>query len=854
MPIAPPKTRSFSKLDRVSKSLLFMVTAACLTCFIILQNEQQHQQAMTEFLAEKRLAAKIAESQTGNSEQLDQLDLELDEAEDESEKLYEFPPFDEHWWKCLLHNEAIKIARKPRQKPIANSPNHLVSAVLSKSEAVSKSQANIHPGKRFDFWSFGEFRKVEPPAVQNEKWIKNPIDRFVLARLEAKNFKPADEASKEILARRIWFDLTGLPPQLEELKNYSQNSSDSAYEQLVDTLLTEQTFGERWASFWLDLARYSDSNGYEEDEIKPYAFPYRDFVIWAMNVDLPFDQFIQWQIAGDLIEPSNPLAVAATGFFTNAPLNTFMPQESERFDELADQVATMGRAMMGLSIGCARCHDHFYDPISHKEYHQLVAIFKDTRRERRYLVPDQGKEFLLVGGPIQKREAEITKLLLAAQKEQNISQLDDADFSEEDKELLRQPIDPNNKRQALLASNCKRCLNVEERFIGEDDEPLEQDRVRYDQLVEEIDRLSEFLLPMPPVGLTLAGDSISKMPILEGGNAKRKGELVGPGFLSALTTGMPEFERSMWERWNQTDDGTLSPRRALANWMTDLETGAGPLVARVIVNRVWQQHFGRGLVNTPSDFGSEGEAPSHPALLEWLAGQLIDHDWRLKPIHRLIVTSATYRQRSRTELQILKQDPENIWLSRQNLIRMNAEMIRDAMLVASDEINLEMYGQPSVPTIPVEAIFHTQNSPEYTWPNNEDDDTKRNRRSVYLFVKRTIPMPLLNLFDAPDGGFSCDQRSKTTLPTQALALMNAPFVEEQSRLIAERFLNTETGLKRREIINLVYQAILNRDAKRTEIDEAVRFLAPFNGGPLDEDRLTQFCHVLLMTNEFIYLQ
>ena len=277
--------------------------------------------------------------------------------QDEEPYLYHFPSFDEKRWRKILEKEAQEYASKNRPSRPDAERFHLVSTAPASAIATN---GNLE--KRSDFWSFRLLDSPEAPDIESDPWVKNPIDIFILAELKKRGIKPAAEADSWSLGRRLWLDLTGLPPKPDQILGFVKRGHDN-YEESIEKLLSDKAFGEHWASFWLDLARYADSNGYELDELKPYAFTYRDFVIWSMNEDLRFDQFLQWQIAGDLLEPSNPLAVAATGFFTNAPINNFLPQESERYEELADQVSTFGRAMLGLTIGCARCHDHFYDPI-----------------------------------------------------------------------------------------------------------------------------------------------------------------------------------------------------------------------------------------------------------------------------------------------------------------------------------------------------------------------------------------------------------------------------------------------------------------------------------------------------------
>lgn len=767
-------------------------------------------------------------------------------SDEEDLEVYEFPPFDEEKWRQVLATAAKDYRANRKLTREKDSHFQWVSTASGPKTSLAASSSNPHAGsdsgERSEFWSFQNLTHQAVPEFPQDPWIRNPIDAFVLAKMQEQGLKPGPEADQWTLARRIWLDLNGLPPTPGELQEFVNSQQPDQYAATVESLMSRKEFGEHWATFWLDLARYSDSNGYELDELKPYAFPYRDFVIWAMNEDVAFDEFIRWQIAGDLIEPENPMAVAATGFFTNAPINNFLPQESERYDELADQVSTYGRAMLGLTIGCARCHDHFYDPITHVEYHGLVAILKDTKREKKYLVPDQGSEYLESGGrEYEAAKAEITQILIEAVKEQNISELD---FTEEEKDLLRRPIDPDNEEQALLLSKCMRCLMVYEEDITDDLIPRRQDRKRYNKLVLRVKELEPGLASLPPLGLTLSGDAISEMPILKGGKPDQAGRTVGPGFLSELTTGKPEFDSDHWKRWSD------SPRKALAFWTTDLENGAGALVARVIVNRLWQHHFGRGLVTTPSDFGSLGDLPSHPELLEWLAAELVRNDWSLKHIHRLIVHSSTYRQATQPASDGAEIDPLNKWYSRQNQFRVPAEVMRDSILLASGTLNDLPYGRPVFPEIPPDAIYSTQASDEYVWPLNTSDEDDRLRRTVYLVKKRTIPIPFLNLFDQPDGSFSCEKRSRSIVPTQALSMMNSPFLKKNTIALANRLL--EKSQDRTSIVTEAFLAILSRQPSPEELTTCLEFFEEPSSQPVSPARVIDLCHTLFMTNEFIY--
>jgi len=842
MPVSEMSTRfSFYRFGRVRTWLAIMVVVAVAGGLWGWQSLEsirsvcdQSVLKMRDKLAERKLDEEKADAEKNRIDRIAQ--RARSDARDLLERL--------KWVKVIEAStaELKNQAGTPRQNLVYRTAAHRPSREVSAAEAT--------------FWSFRRLAHVTPPQVIDSSWCENPIDRFILARLEAAGLSPNPRASRPTLRRRLGFDVIGLPPQPEQVTAFVEDDRSDAYERLVTELMNDPGFGERWARVWLDLARYADSNGYEEDEIRPHAYPYRDFVIWAMNNDLPYDQFTRWQIAGDELSPANPMAVAATGFFTGAPINTFIPQPSERFDELDDMVSTMGSAMLGLTVGCARCHDHKYDPIPTSEYYNLVAIFVETQRTQSYLVSDRGKEFRRWFDPVEVRRKEILEIQRARKKENNISDLDH--FTEEQKNLIRQPIDPNDEEQERLISLCERCLRIPDRLLSDALEPLPKDKERYGQLKAELEELERALPTRPPMGLTLTGSKVSKTHVLEGGDLKRKEQKVGPGFLAAITAGRPTWDEQTWKTWasTRTSSETPRPRSALAHWMTDTEQGAGALVARVIVNRLWQHHFGVGLVRTPSDFGSQGDKPSHPELLEWLARELVNHNWSLKHIHRLILTSATYRQSGERSEKNSRLDPRNQLLGRFATQRVTAEMMRDSMLLAAGILNRDLYGPGVKPPIPRDAVYNTQEEPEETWPCDYTADRPALwRRSIYVMLKRTVPVPMLRLFDAPDGSFSCDQRKTTTVPTQALAMWNAPFVIKQSERLAQRILQTSKLPEQQ--VRQVFLLTLSRAPTQQEVAASVEFLSrgTAEAESADEQQLlAELCHVLFMSNEFFYVE
>jgi cyclophilin family peptidyl-prolyl cis-trans isomerase len=686
------------------------------------------------------------------------------------------------------------------------------------------------------FWSFAPLQTTTPPAVKDSSLIRTSIDRYLLAALEQKELAFNAPADRRTLIRRLSFDLLGLPPAPEEIDRFVADRALDAYEQLVDRLLASPRFGEHQARDWLDVARYADSGGYEDDDNRPYAYTYRDFVIRALNDDLPFDTFVRWQIAGDELAPDNRQALAATGFATAGPLQTFFPRKRERYDELDDIVSTFGSAMLGLPVGCARCHDHKNDPIPQRDYYRLQAVFAGSRREERTLAPDDGSELRRQIDYFRKASARLEHSLRAPALNRKIG---DLPIPEADKALLHQPLDPGNSRQAELLHKHRATLQVSDAEMFPDPD----DRVALMRLTSQLDELQEKKLPK---GLTLAGSGYGRSYFLERGDPDRERDAVPPGFLTVLTRGRPAWKQQTWKRWAGRAPGSLlpQPRRALANWLTDIDGGAGRLVARVIVNRLWLHHFGEGLVRTPNDFGSQGDRPSNPELLDWLAGELIARGWHLKAIHRLMVTSTAYRQSSILDPEKSRVDPENRLFGRHLAQRLSAEAFRDALLAVGGNMNAEMYGPGIKPPIPLEAIFPTAPKHGEVWPADAEDGPANWRRSIYVICKRSNPVPFMQTFDSPDASASCARRSATTVPTQALLLMNDPFVVSQSRRFAERVksaADTDPGAR----VSQAYRFALGRPPDAAESEKAIRFLSEYP--------LADFCQVLVQSSEFAYI-
>ena len=884
------------------------------------------------------------------------------------------------------------------------------------------------------FWSFRPLKRVKPARVENEAWVQSPIDRFVLARQEEIGLHPNGPASRRVLIRRAYFDLLGLPPTPEQVETFVNNPDPKAWPKLIDELLESPHYGERWARHWLDIARFAESHGYEQDYDRPFAYHYRDFVIKALNDDLPYDEFVRWQLAGDELAPANPEAMKATGFLGAGVFPTQLTEkefESARYDELDDMVTTTGVAFLGLSIGCARCHDHKFDPIPSRDYYRLAASFTTTIRSEievdlepeanfarkaawekklgeltaavqdyeRKSVPDQLREWLKkapavtelspwetldpssiesTGGSKFQKQADGSHLAIGkapskdvltiiadtrrrsvkairlealrdeslpskgpgradngnfalgnvkitakplqgdgdisatnvkligarATHQQNTSSLSVAasidtdpisgwavdvggigkdqaavfdfespiDFEEGGRLTITLTFNHPNTRHAVgrfrLSVSDRDKPKAEVGHVGLDakvSSALTELRKIPDESSEAWKIATNWFQTTLPEWLTLnkaASDHKAKGPglkmakvmvssegyphmkhhadgrgyphfypethLLNRGEVGQKKEVVSQSFLQVLMRSgkeAPNWKVEPAKDWKRT-----SFRRAsLANWITDAESGAGHLAARVIVNRLWQHHFGRGIVSTPNDFGFPGERPTHPELLDWLADNLIDGDWKLKRMHKLMMTSAAYMQSGEHDEKRAKIDRENVWFWRRAPQRLEGEAIRDAMLSVSGQLDRKMFGPGTL-------------------------DANMKRRSVYFFIKRSKLVPVMMLFDWPEHLVSIGQRTSTTVAPQALMFMNS----QQGRSYAESFAATLNG--KPDAIGQAYRSAIGREPAAKERRLAESFITGQSSeyreaGRADVEKvaLADLCQAILSMNEFVYV-
>ena len=903
---------------------------------------------------------------------------------------------------------------------------------LIEGEAAAKKDRSGVTKRDRQWWAFQPLQRVEPPKASAARSGRTPIDSFILARQEEKKLKPNPPADRRTLIRRASFDLLGLPPTPKEVDAFMRDKSSDAWPKLVAKLLDSPRYGERWARHWLDVARFAESSGFEHDNDRPNAYHYRDFVIKALNTDMPYDQFVRWQIAGDEFEPDNPLALMATGFLGAGVFPTQITAnevERTRYDAMDDMLATTGTAMLGLTVGCARCHDHKFDPIPTHDYYRMLSTFTTTVRSdieldlqpevyrraketfelehdpllaalKRYEereLPVKIDAWISAGAPL---PAPATWELLEASELKSkagttFKKLDDGSYLAEGKngdsdvytftapvratglhamrlEALSHPsmakggpgradngnfglsrirvfasplnggetnevklvraratFEQNSNTLSIasaLDDNPKTGWAVDPKFgtnhaaIFEFEKPVGFEggtrleiRLKFDlntkhnigrprlavttaeapgfdgdalpesvaAILERLQKSGSTQASLPPVDRvallnwwknsepgwqslhnkveahtretpkpkltkvlvcaegypalrmnTQGADFFNETHFLNRGSTDLKRGVATPGFLQVLMRDPTLEER--W-RWQPPAGAKFSGRRrALANWMTDTDQGAGRLLARVIVNRLWQHHFGQGLVATPNDFGAQGAKPKHPELLDWLAAELIRGGWRLKPIHQLIMTSAIYQQDTSANAAKLKVDPANALLSRRVPQRLEAEAIRDSLLFVSGVLDTNMFGPGTL------------------------DQTSR-RRSIYFTVKRSQIIPAMQAFDTPEPLVSQGTRPTTTVAPQALFLMNSPHVRSWAAVFDKRFAPNPEALA--EAVARAYSLALNRLPTKRERADAVDFIeqqtARYRAEQKPDARelaLTDFAQSVLSLNEFIYAE
>jgi Protein of unknown function (DUF1553)/Protein of unknown function (DUF1549)/Planctomycete cytochrome C len=723
------------------------------------------------------------------------------------------------------------------------------------------------------WWSFVKPVRPPVPAVKNIARVRNSIDAFVLAALEAKGLQPAPRASRRTLIRRVHFDLIGLPPRPEDVQAFEKDPAPDAYEKLINRLLDSERYGERWARHWLDVVRYADSDGYEYDRIRPNAWRYRDYVIRAFNQDKPYNRFILEQLAGDELPDRNYDSLAALGFCRNGPFigdMVLMQNEMTRQDELDDIVSTTSAAFLGVTIGCARCHNHKYDPLGQKDYYRMVSVFAPSVRTDVPLVPDH------VADKYQKQVSEIDQKIDKLTQQVRLlhkptrDRLVEAKYKELPEALqLAVKTEPSKRTEAQKrqASQVIASVGVTETELIAALSP--EDKKKTEELKQRIADLEKSKPPALPSAMAITDPTPSTADsyFLHRGSTLSKGSPMEPGPPLVLSASGREivFPKPAPQA------KTTGRRLALAQWLVSDEN---PLTARVMVNRIWQHHFGKGIVETPNDFGRMGAAPSHPQLLDWLATEFVRQGWSIKAMHRLMLMSSTYQQASDfTSAVNQKKDPQNQLLWKMPMQRVAGEIIRDSMLTVSGGLNLKSGGPGVFPELDpglIGLIEATSQPKAQGWPVTHDGPELW-RRSIYVTQKRTVTAPIMDLFDPPDLVSSCPKRSTTTVAPQALQLLNNKFVIGQSTLFAERLRN-EVGKDPVAQIRRAFRLSYGRAPDAMELEASQNFLKkqlayhlgltkelqdqgidPAEIPDPEKAALTDLCHSLFNSNEFVYV-
>jgi len=650
-----------------------------------------------------------------------------------------------------------------------------------------------------------------------------------LSKLNAEKLKPAREADRRTLIRRAYLDLTGLPPTAEQIDKFANDPATDAYDKLVDELLASPRYGEKWGRHWLDLVRYGDTAGFEQDPYLLYSWRYRDWVIDSFNKDKPYDRFVKEQIASDELYPDDPVAMTGGGYYTVGPNRDMLykVEDINRLETLQDWVDTTGSVFLGLSVGCARCHDHKFDPIPQRDYYALQAIFQPAEKTRVFLQYDPARGYDLAENGRQVRLYEISEQLQAImgggarRGGPAATAAITATVATDPAATATATVPPaagagrGGPAPAMTPENAEKLHAIEQ------------------QLVQMFRNYAPgpFAPAIHDVGAY--APTKSYLPARNG----RPPEEVPPGLLSVLGGGaIPE---------PPIDATTSGRRKALANWIA---TKDNPLTARVIVNRVWQYHFGTGLMVTPSDFGHRGGMPSHPELLDWLSTEFMDQGWSIKKLHKLIMTSSVYRQSTEVSKEATDHDAANTYLSHFNRRRLLPEEIRDTMLQSSGVLNLKMAGRPVVPEVAREELYGLSGNNMWAVTANTAEHT---RRSIYMFQRRTFQPAMFASFDAPDGIASCSRRAESNTAPQSLTLLNGQWTVKESNRLAEKVVDTADDT---EMINKIWLAVYSHPARPEDVRSARTFLERQTAElGARKAAASELARVLFNTNGFLYV-
>jgi hypothetical protein len=722
-------------------------------------------------------------------------------------------------------------------------------------------------------WVYRTFRRPDVPQIPTQQLPStNPIDAFLVAKLTGKKLAFAPEADRRTLMRRVCFDLIGLPPSPEEIDAFIADQSPDAYEKLVDRLLASPRYGERMAIWWLDVVRFAETDGFKADDSRPNAWRYRDYVIQSFNADKPFDRFVKEQLAGDALYPGDLDALVATGYLRHFPDEyNAVNLEQRRQEILNDITDTTAATFLGITLGCARCHNHKTDPITQRDYYRFQAFFAGMWPEDTVLLPaDKRAEYQTAQTAWEIKTADVRVAMAKLEEPYRTkdTKKQRGRFPDEYANLLDIPFNARSPLEKQIAAMVEKQVITR---TGEVSKSMKlAEKGEWDRLHTQLTELSKDKPAEPPRAMAMTDLAVAPpTKLLKRGNWRNPGEELVPGFPSAV----------------DDHDATIKPtstdksgrRAALAEWIASKDN---PMTARVIVNRLWQHHFAKGLVASPSDFGVTGERPTHPELLDWLAAELKDpklsslpvlvrpplpipsagergpegegglglgdaKPWSLKHIHRLIVTSMAYRQSAHGDSSSTKTDPENSLLWQFPRRRLDGEALRDAMLAVSGRLNLKAGGPSVFPQLPSELLKTASAQWKVT-----ADPSERDRRSIYVFVKRNLRYPLFALFDAPDRNETCSRRFATTTAPQALTLLNDAIVLGFAKDFAGR-VTKEAGNNFEKVVDRAFAIAFGRSPTSEEQQAMTSFLKNHKGS--FKEATTDLCHVLLNLNEFLYI-
>ncbi len=734
----------------------------------------------------------------------------------------------------------------------------LIAALALPCLAEPPKQENPFTAEDRAYWAFQPVERAAVPAAGEA----HPVDAFLAAKLAEKGLRIGPEADRVTLIRRASFDLIGLPPTPEQVDAFVSDSAPDAYEKVVERLLASPHYGERWARHWLDLARYAESNGFKSDETRPTAWRYRDYVIRSFNDDKPYDRFVQEQIAGDELWPDDPWARVATGFNRHYPDESNAANLAQRRAELLQDVTdAVGATFMGLTVGCAKCHDHKFDAILQKDYYRLQAFFANSIEDDEVLLMDDAEhagylaELAVWEEKTKAVRDEIEAMISVvrqAESDRLFTKRDDAT-----KGSLSKPLSELTPFERQMFEKHWWQLGYTEKNLWK--KLKGEQKERYLELQAELAQYEHLYPGEAPTGMGLKELGTQPPPthVLTLANYAAPQQQVEPGFPSVLDPSPAKYEQPA---------GVVSTgrRSALAKWLSD---SRNPLTARVMVNRVWHYHFGKGIVGTPSDFGRMGEKPTHPELLDWLASEFVDNGWSVKQMHRLMMTSKAYRQAATFDETAQAKDPFNKLLWRFPPQRLEGEVIRDSMLAVAGKLNPHVGGPSVFPPLPAGMP-----KPRGGWDATEDP-AEQARRSIYIFVRRNNRYPMMQAFDMPDTHETCARRSTTITAPQALSLLNDEQTVDWARALAERVFERAGSDKGRQVDEAFLLAYSRRPdsfekdaaltffdsqreviARRLDAGEPVAQLeiSAAGLGRAEQAALVDFCHALLNSNEFVF--